>query len=253
MKSPVDLNQARIAIFGAGSAIAAALAKRLAARGARLALAARDAGQLDVLAADLNVRGVKQVSVCAGSLTDHESQRALLSQADSALGGIDIAVLAWGVLGDNELAAKDFRAAREILEVNFLSYVSLMTELSNYFESRGGGQIVVLGSVAGDRGRRSNYVYGTSKAAVETFCEGLRNRLASRNVHVLLVKPGMVDTPMTAHMPKGPLFATPDKVAADIENAMRRGKDTIYSPVFWRPVMTVIRAIPERIFKKLKL
>jgi short-subunit dehydrogenase len=134
-----------------------------------------------------------------------------------------------------------------------LSALSFLTLLANYFEKRGTGTLAAISSVAGDRGRQSNYIYGTTKAALSTFLQGLRNRLSSKNVHVLTIKPGFVDTPMTAHLKRGLLFATPEKVAQDIIRAIAGKKSVLYTPWFWRWIMLAIKMIPETIFRKLRL
>ncbi|MBC7928773.1 MAG: SDR family oxidoreductase [Bryobacteraceae bacterium] len=248
----MTLTNTRIIIFGAGSSIASALCRKLAESGARLAVVARNTKQLEVLKSDLMSRGAKEVTTYGANLDDTSSHEELLNSIVRD-GGIDAAVLAWGVLGDNTAATASASAALEIFQTNLIAPVSLLTVLGNHFEAKGTGQIVVIGSVAGDRGRQSNYVYGTTKGALERFCEGLRNRLAPKSVHVMLVKPGMVDTPMTSHMKKGPLFAKPEQVAADILKGMKSDSDVIYTPFFWRPIMGLIRAIPEQMFKKMKM
>jgi short-subunit dehydrogenase len=173
----------------------------------------------------------------------------MLAVATSQLGTIDLALLAHGVLGDQTAAERDYLAAEPILVTNFLSAVSLLTWLANYCESQGRGTLAVISSVAGDRGRKSNYVYGASKAGLDALLSGLRNRCDRSGVQVLTIKPGFVATPMTAHIPKNGLFATPERVASGILNAVRRRKDVVYVPWFWRPIMTIIKAVPERIFK----
>ncbi len=248
-----DSQPKRIAVFGASSAIASAICRRLATSGAQFALVARRQEQLDVLVADLRIRGAAASFTHATDLQDSAPHPQLVADIAAEMGGIDVAILAHGILGDQAAAAASFAETRQVLEINFMSSISLLTELANQMEAARRGQIVVIGSVAGDRGRQSNYVYGTSKAALQTFCQGLRNRLTPAGVGVLLVKPGFVDTPMTAHIPKGPLFVSPDRVAADVIAAMGGKKDVIYTPWFWSPIMFVIRLIPESIFKRLKL
>ncbi|MCG8081658.1 MAG: SDR family NAD(P)-dependent oxidoreductase, partial [Candidatus Thiodiazotropha taylori] len=138
-------------------------------------------------------------------------------------------------------------------EVNALTTISLLTNLANYFEAQQRGSIVVISSVAGDRGRQSNYVYGAAKGAVTIFLQGLRNRLTKSGVNVLTVKPGFVDTPMTADFPKGALWASSEKVAQDINKAIDAQKSVAYVPWFWRYIMLIIKSIPEMVFKKLSL
>jgi decaprenylphospho-beta-D-erythro-pentofuranosid-2-ulose 2-reductase len=131
--------------------------------------------------------------------------------------------------------------------------VSLITWLANYFEASHQGTLAVISSVAGDRGRKSNYVYGASKGALTIFVDGVRNRIDRAGVHVLTIKPGFVATPMTAHLPQGPLFSPPSKVASGIFRAIEKRKDVVYVPGFWAIIMLIIRMIPRRIFKKLNV
>jgi decaprenylphospho-beta-D-erythro-pentofuranosid-2-ulose 2-reductase len=139
------------------------------------------------------------------------------------------------------------------ISTNGLSVVALLTLVANQLEQQGHGAIAVISSVAGDRGRQSNYVYGSAKAMVSAFLSGLRQRLAKKGVHVITVKPGFVDTPMTAHLPKGPLWAKPEQVAKDIRRAIDKGQRIVYTPGFWRFIMLIIKHIPEFVFVKLKL
>jgi decaprenylphospho-beta-D-erythro-pentofuranosid-2-ulose 2-reductase len=169
------------------------------------------------------------------------------------MGGIDLALIAHGVLGDQQKAQADYAAAEAVLRTNFLSAVSLVTWLANYFENQKRGTLAVISSVAGDRGRKSNYVYGASKGALNVFLDGVRNRIDRSGVNVLTIKPGFVATPMTAHLPKGPLFASPETVAQGIVRAIKGRKDVVYVPGFWAVIMLIIRSIPEAIFKKLNL
>jgi short-subunit dehydrogenase len=239
----------RILVLGATSAIAMAVTRKLVTPAAHFFLVARAKEKLSAVAQDLLVRGAGQVDMVVADLDDTGAHAQMLSMAASRLGSIDLALLAHGVLGDQQAAERDYGAAEWVLLTNFLSPVSLLTWLGNYCEARRGGVLAVISSVAGDRGRKSNYVYGASKAALNTFVAGLRNRLDRHGVHVLTIKPGFVATPMTAHMPRNRLFATPDRVAADILIAIRKRRDVVYTPWFWWPIMAIIKAVPERIFK----
>ena len=243
----------RVLVLGATSAIAQAVGRLLAARGASLYLVGRNAERLEAVAQDLATRGAAKVERDVVDLDDAAGHAALVARADAALGGLDAALLAHGVLGDQAALQRDAAAARAHLVTNFVGPVSLLTELANLLAPRRAGTLVVLSSVAGDRGRQSNYVYGASKAGLSAYLSGLRNRLAPAGVTVLTVKPGMVDTPMTAGMKKGPLFSTPERVARDIVRAADRRRDVLYTPWYWAWVMRIIRAIPEGIFKRLKL
>jgi decaprenylphospho-beta-D-erythro-pentofuranosid-2-ulose 2-reductase len=243
----------RIFIFGAASAIAEATARRFAAGGSRFFLAARDRTQLEVLADDLRVRGAVQVATAAADALDFDRHRALVNAAFEALGGLDTALIAHGTLPDQKSCEESFEAARRAFEINALGVMSLLTHLANRFEAQRFGTIAVLGSVAGDRGRQSNYVYGAAKGAVSVFMQGLRNRLHRRGVHVLTIKPGWVITPMTAAFPKGILWASPQRIASGIYTAIENKQDVVYLPWFWSPIMRLIRALPEPAFKRLKL
>ncbi|EIJ41609.1 short-chain dehydrogenase of unknown substrate specificity [Beggiatoa alba B18LD] len=243
----------RILILGATSMIAQSLAKRFAQRGEHLFLVGRDAQKLQVIQADLKTRGASSSDFLAVDLSDITQHKTVLSTAEKALQQIDIVVIAYGTLGDQQAAEQDFKVAEKEFITNFLSVASLLTDLGNYFEKRKQGSIVVISSIAGDRGRQSNYVYGSAKGALSLFLQGLRNRLFKSGVQVLTVKPGFVDTPMTASIKKNFLFASPDKVAQDIDNAITKGKKVLYTPWFWQGIMLIIKSIPEAIFVKMKL
>jgi short-subunit dehydrogenase len=243
----------KVLILGATSAIAQETAKRLAADGDRLFLVGRDASRLEVVAADLRVRGAQRVETMTADLNDSSRHGEIVDRAASALEGLDTVLVAHGLLGDPERCHADFAAAREVLDTNFVSVVSVLTPIVRRFEEQGAGTIVGISSVAGDRGRQSNYHYGAAKGALTLYLQGLRNRLHPAGVHVVTVKPGFVDTPMTAHIKKGLLFAGPATIAHGIHRAIARRRDVVYLPWFWRPIMLVIRAIPERLFKRLKL
>jgi short-subunit dehydrogenase len=239
----------RILVLGATSAIAMAVMRQLVTPAAHYFLVARSREKLTSVAQDLLVRGASRVDMIITDLDDTQAHPQMLAVATSQLGAIDLALLAHGVLGDQAAAEREYSGAEPILVTNFLSAVSLLTWLANYCESQGRGTLAVISSVAGDRGRKSNYVYGSSKAALDAFLSGLRNRCDRSGVQVLTIKPGFVATPMTVHIPKNRLFATPEQVAIGILKAVRRRKDIVYVPWFWGPIMTIIRAVPERIFK----
>lgn len=243
----------RILIFGATSALAEATARLFAANGHRFFLVARDADKLAAVADDLRVRGAVQVSTAVADALDFDRHQALVDEAFESLNGLDVVLVAHGTLPDQTSCQQSFELVRREFEINALGGMSLLTHVANRFEHQGFGTIAVIGSVAGDRGRQSNYVYGAAKGAVSIFMQGLRNRLHARGVHVLTIKPGFVDTPMTAAFSKGLLWSRPQEVARDVRDAIENKKDVVYTPWFWSPIMMLIRSVPETIFKRWKL
>jgi decaprenylphospho-beta-D-erythro-pentofuranosid-2-ulose 2-reductase len=239
--------------LGATSAIAEATLRLFAVRGARVFLVARNPDKLNAVAADLRTRGAAAVATHVMDLDDTGAHPAMLAAAAQSLGTIELALLAHGILGDQPQAEATYHAAEAILGTNFMAPVSLITWLANYFEASHQGTLAVISSVAGDRGRKSNYVYGASKGALNIFLDGVRNRIDRSGVQVLTIKPGFVATPMTAHLPQNGLFAHPSAVARGILKAVERRKDVVYVPAFWALIMLIIRAVPRRIFKKLNL
>lgn len=225
----------------------------LAEEGANFYLVARNPEKLKAVASDLQTRGAAAVFIRVMDLDDTTAHEAILTEAAQKLDTIDLALLAHGILGDQEKAQTSYRETEAILRTNFLSAVSLITWLANYFESTHQGTLAVISSVAGDRGRKSNYIYGASKGALNIFLEGVRNRIDRSGVHVLTIKPGFVATPMTAHLPQNALFAYPAAVGRGILKAIEKRKDTAYVPPKWALIMLIIRSIPEAIFKKLNL
>lgn len=242
-----------ILLLGATSGIAQALATRYAQQGKHLFLVARDAEKLDIMKDDLLLRGATDVQCFPLDFNDTGRHAEVLAEVHKITGHIDVAIVTYGTLADQQACQADFKTAGQELHTNFISVVSLLTLLANDFEQRQMGSIVVLSSVAGDRGRQSNYVYGAAKGGLTIFLQGLRNRLFKSGVQVLTVKPGFTDTPMTAHLKKNFLYASPDKVAADIDKAIVKGKREIYTPWFWRWIMLIIKSIPEAVFVKMKL
>lgn len=243
----------RVVALGATSAIAEATLRPLAAEGASFFLVARNPQKLAAVRDDLLTRGAGSVTAHVMDLDDTAAHPAMLEGAAKTLGTIDLALLAHGILGEQPDAEASYAAAEAILKTNFLSAVSLITWLANYFESTKQGTLAVISSVAGDRGRKSNYVYGASKGGLNVFVDGVRNRIDRAGVHVLTIKPGFVATPMTAHIKPSPLFAQPAQVARYILKAIEKRKDVVYTPPFWALIMLIIRSIPGRIFKKLNV
>jgi short-subunit dehydrogenase len=243
----------KILVLGATSGIAEATCRIWASRGASLFLVARNAEKLAAVAADLRTRGASYVDTAVADLDDTDQHPTLLAHAINSLTGLDVAYLAHGILGDQARAEQDFNTAAQILHTNFMAPVSLLTWLANFCVQRHAGTLAVISSVAGDRGRKSNYVYGSSKAGLSAFLGGLRNRVDREGVTVLSIKPGPVKTAMTAGMKGSEKFAEVDSVAKSIVSAIDAKKDNLYVPFQWQPIMFVIRNIPERVFKKLNL
>jgi short-subunit dehydrogenase len=240
----------KILVLGATSGIAEATCRVWAAEGASLFLVARNSEKLAAVAADLKIRGAHYVDTAVADLDDTAKHPELLAHAINSLTGIDVAYLAHGVLGDQAAAEADFEAAEQILHTNFIAPVSLLTWLANHMVQRKSGVLAVLSSVAGDRGRKSNYVYGSSKAGLSAFLGGLRNRVDREGVTVLTIKPGPVKTAMTTSMPGSEKFADVNAVAKTIAAAVAARKDTLYVPFKWQIIMFVLTHIPESIFKK---
>lgn len=238
-------------ILGATSDIGAALAGAFASHGFGLLLAARRPEALASLVSDVQIRhGVEALPVAFDAL-DYASHEAFYRALPHPP---EVVICLFGYLGDQQQAQRDFAEAQRIIETNFTGAVSILNIVANDFERRGTGSIIGVSSVAGDRGRASNYYYGSAKAALTTYLSGLRNRLAGSNVHVLTVRPGFVATRMTQGMKLPPLLtATPERVARDVYRAYTQRKDAIYTIWPWRLIMLAIRAIPEPLFKRLSL
>jgi len=241
----------RILVLGATSGIAQACIRLWAARGDSLFLVARNADKLNAVAADASIRGAAHVDTAAADLDDTAAHPALLAHAVNSLAGLDIAFIAFGVLGDS--GDHSFASAEAVLHTNLVAPVSAITWLGDYFAQRHMGTLAVMSSVAGDRGRKSNYIYGASKAGLSAFVDGLRNRIDREGVRVMTIKPGPVRTAMTEGMKGSEKFADVEKVAATLVKEIDKGTDVVYVPGIWRIIMTVVRAIPERIFKKMNL
>jgi len=242
-----------IVVIGATSALAQAIIKIHAAENDRLILVGRNRERLELICNDSMIQGAGPSLVYDLDLTEVEEHDRLWEFVYENTAKPDVVYIAHGILPDQKGCEKSYTDTFASLQVNALSVMSLLTNLSNRMEQDRHGKIVVISSVAGDRGRKSNYIYGTAKAAVSTFLQGLRNRLYASNVSVITVKQGFIETPMTVDFKKGLLWATTDKVALDIVKAVNKNKNVIYTPFFWLYIMLVIKSIPESIFKRLSL
>lgn len=247
----------KVIVLGALSAIAEATCRLLAEEGADIAVLGRDGHRLEDLAADLKIRGAGQVMVEPLDLARAADPTAVLDRCAKALGGCDAVLLFYGLLGDQARAEQDWTHAREILDVNFTSAAGWMLAAANLIEQRAepGGVLMAISSVGGDRGRRSNYVYGAAKGALSILTQGIAHRFGATGRHrAVAMKLGFVDTPMTAGVQKGgPLWAQPEAVAKTIRQAMDKGGPMIYAPFFWRWIMLAIRMTPQAIFNKVNL
>ena len=223
----------RILVLGATSGIAETTCRLWAVRGDHLFLVARDTEKLAAVAADLRTRGAGYVDSAVADLDDTDKHPELLARAINSLAGLDVAFLALGVLGDQGKAERNFAETAQILHTNFVAPASLLTWLANYCAQRKHGTLAVLSSVAGDRGRKSNYVYGSSKAGLTAFVDGLRNRIDSEGVCVMTIKPGPVKTAMTQSMKGNNKFADVNVVAAKLVKAIDKGTDVVYVPGIW--------------------
>ena len=243
----------RALILGAKSAIARAIALRLVTDGYDLALAARQVEALSPFAADIQLRHQSQVDLIEFDGLDFDALEHLPQRVERIAGPFELSVLVFGYLGRQRETERSTGEMLNVLNANFTGATVALGHLANYFEQKTSGGIIGIGSVAGDRGRQSNFFYGAAKGGLALFLQGLRNRLAPSGIHVLTVKPGFVDTPMTEGLDGLFLVAKPESVADDIVRAYNKKKDVLYTPFFWRWIMLIIRSIPERIFKKLSL
>ncbi|MDH4233981.1 MAG: SDR family oxidoreductase [Gallionella sp.] len=241
-----------VLILGATSAIARATAAAFAVRGASLYLASRDLGELERIAADLRLRHNVEVHFGLFDAEATGTHEAFFQTVIEKMRGLSGVVLAFGYLGDQQ-AARDFKAGAKVIAANFTGAASILSHSANYFEPLQRGFIIGISSVAGDRGRQSNYVYGAAKGALSLYLQGLRNRLFPSGVRVITIKPGFVDTAMTYGLSGLFLVASPQAIGERIVAALGKSADVVYLPWFWRYIMLIIQHIPEPIFKRLKL
>ncbi|WP_372382294.1 SDR family oxidoreductase [Xanthomonas sp. NCPPB 1068] len=240
----------RVLIIGATSAIAEATARRYAARGAAIHLLGRQAARLETIAADLTTRGARS-SIGVLDVNDNAHHGEVLDAAWAALGGVDVALIAHGTLPDQAACDASVELSLREFATNGTSTIALCAAIVTRLTS--GATLAVISSVAGDRGRASNYLYGSAKAAVTAYLSGLGQRLRPQGINVLTIKPGFVDTPMTAAFKKGALWAKPDQIAKGILSAVDSRRAVAYLPGFWWVIMLVIKNIPEFIFRRIKL
>lgn len=242
-----------VLILGATSSIARAAANSFAAKGHSLYLAGRDRQELQRLASDIRIRYGVMVHEGFFDAAQYDTHTPFLQQVLQKMKHLDGALLAVGQLGDHKKAVHDFNAAHDILVNNYVGACSILSVLANHFANQQSGFLIGISSVAGDRGRQSNYIYGSAKGGLALFLQGLRNRLAKQGVHVMTVKPGFVDTAMTFGLQGLFLVAQPQTVGNAIVRAVEKKKNTVYIPGFWRAIMAIIGSIPEPLFKRMSL
>jgi len=243
----------KILIIGATSAIAKETARLYATQGATLYLIARNEEKLSTLENDLKVRGAADVYSEKFEAELFQLHEILIDKAFKILEQVDLVLLAHGSLPDQKACEKNFELTMNELNTNSVGTISLLTHIANKLEKQKSGCVAVITSVAGDRGRPSNYIYGAAKGMVSIFLQGLRARLFKSGSHVVDVKPGFVDTPMTADFDKGMLWSKPKVIAKDIVTAVAKRKNIVYTPYFWKLIMFIIKLIPEFVFKRLNL
>lgn len=241
----------KVVIIGATSAIAEAMGRQFSDQKNELFLIGRQEAHLKILSEDFSARSQKPCQYYIFEALQSAQFLQCLYAALDALASIDILVIAHGTLPDQKKCERNYQVAIEEFTVNATSYIGLLTVFSAYFEKQGQGNIIAFSSCAADRGRPSNYLYGSAKAAITTFCAGLHLSLQDKGVGVLIVKPGFVDTPMTKEFKKGLLWAKPESVSKKIIAAMINRKNVIYVPGFWRYIMVLIRLLPGMIVKRL--
>lgn len=244
----------KILIIGATSAIAKSCGRLWAKERSAFYLVARDPVKLQQAADDLSALGASQIYTATLDVNNLAAQKLVLDECFAKLEAVEVALIAHGTLPNQRTCQACAEAAVKEFTTNAVSTIALLTELGNKLEKQHFGTIAVITSVAGDRGRPSNYLYGSAKAAVTTFCEGLRARLFKSGVHLLDIKPGFVDTPMTRELslPKL-LLATPDKIALYINKSIIKKRDVVYTPWYWFWIMLIIKSLPSFIFKKLNM
>lgn len=242
-----------VLILGATSPIAREVANRYAEEGQPIHLGARDVEEAERIASDIRIRHDVETAAGHFDAREFDEHRNFVGEVTEAIGPIDVCLIAFGYMGDQEEAERDFEKARQVIEVNYTGAASIAEAVAAHMTERGHGSIIGISSVAGDRGRQSNYFYGSAKGAFALYLQGLRNRLHDEGVHVMTVKPGFVDTRMTFDMETAIPVASPKQISEAIYRAQQRGTDKMYYPRFWAGIMGIIKSIPEKIFKRLSL
>lgn len=242
-----------ILVIGATSAIARSISRLYAVKNAKLFLLARDEERLHDSAADLELRGASDVKAMNYHAENTDKHSTIVDEAVEFLGSIDVALICHGNLPNQEECQVDYRKAEKAIQLNGLSVISLCTEIVSQLRVQKKGTLAVITSVAGERGRQPNFVYGAAKSMVSTYLQGLRGSLVKDNIHIVDVRPGLVASPMTAHLKKGPLWSSPESIASSIIEGIAKKRNVIYAPSYWRLIMLFVCVIPEAIFKRIKI
>jgi short-subunit dehydrogenase len=243
----------KVLIIGATSAIAEATARLFAAQGDELFLTARSPARLEAIGQDLKIRGAQNIGTAILDINDLPRHQSVLDAAWSAMHEVDVVLVAHGTLPDKKACEASAELTLKEFNTNATSTIALLTLLANRLKAQGKGTLAVISSVAGDRGRASNYLYGAAKAALTAFTSGLRQGLFRSGITVITIKPGFVDTPMTSEFKKGLLWAAPKQVAKGIVKAIDRRQSIVYLPWFWRYIMLIIRLLPESVFRRISI
>jgi short-subunit dehydrogenase len=242
-----------VLILGATSPIARAVAEQYAAQNIPVVLAARDLSEAQAVAADIRIRYEVDTWAKSFDALDFDAHDDFVAEVEAEAGPVEVALLAFGDMGDQQEGQRDFGRAKRVIDVNYTGAASLAEAVARRMNERKSGSIIGISSVAGDRGRKANYFYGSAKGAFNLYLQGLRNRLSADGVHVMTVKLGFVDTRMTFGMESPLPIAAPEAVGKAIVRAQKAGVETLYYPHFWRGVMGIIKAIPEKLFKRLSI
>ncbi len=244
-----------IVIIGATSSIAEHCARLWVTEPVRLLLIGRNQNKLNIISHDLKVRSPSsEIEIIVNELISVEAIKEIMTCVSSLSQHIDTVLIAHGVLPDQEHCQSEIIACRESLEINALSPVLILEAFANIMHAKNGGNIAIIGSVAGDRGRRSNYIYGAAKGMIEKYVQGMQHRFANTDLHISLIKPGPTDTPMTMHLKSSKLkFANVDLVAKEIVSGIEKNKRIIYTPKKWKYLMLIIKSIPFFIFKNMNI
>jgi decaprenylphospho-beta-D-erythro-pentofuranosid-2-ulose 2-reductase len=247
-------NVQSILVLGGGSELGLAIARRLApARRAAVVLAGRHVDVLEAAAASLRDSGAGPVTTVAFDADDTDSHSRFVDEVTSRVGDLDIVVMAFGRLGDQSADELGGGGAVRLAHTNYTGAMSIGLAVSRRLKEQGHGTLVVLSSVAGERARRSNFIYGSSKSGLDAFAQGLGHALAGTGAGVLIVRPGFVPTKMTAGLKPAPLATTPDAVAAATAAALARGKEIVWVPAGLRWAFIVVRHLPTAVFRRLPL